>query len=410
MVLQFNPPDWLIQDYMNRPRPIDELANTVAGISNQYTQRRQQQQAQQLASAKNVIDLIAQDPELLKTPFGQRLMQQSGGGLGNYQPPSLSTAPVQSPTAPAQEQPFPQGSPTMNEPLPSPVIAHWNELMPQFKPQAVTPTAPMSASQPMAPTPQQIASMQGRGKLGQKALDVYGKGIGIEHTSLENEKLRNDLAKPPKGPLRPVTKKQALAEGVFDPTKEIIVDPSQESQGETKQERLGASLRKELTSSKQYQNLSMAKSAADNIALAAKDPGAYGDLATLFDYMKALDPTSVVREGEQDTFRKTGSFTQSMANTMTKLVNGQSITPEQRQEIVKYTRNRLRTAHNVYKNHAEPTLRQAKRIGADPLEVDPYYGQTFEHLTGEEGGNSAGLTPAEQAELAALEKRFGGKP
>lgn len=362
MALSFNPPEWLIQEYINQQNrnPIVEGLQGVAGVAKEYGQQKlQKQELENKTKDRKIAEFNAMKDYL---PEGDVPGAAQAAGL-NFpsQPPVLSTGTVPSPTAGVPDV---QGTPITQAPS---LIDRWN----------------------------------------QRSIPTSKAGLAKYKTGLETQKLQQELNKPPKGPLQTVTKRQAIDDGTFDPTKQMIVDPSQETQGETRQERLGSSLRKELTSSKPYQNLTMAKAAADNIAQAVKDPGAYGDLATLFDYMKSLDPISVVREGEQETFRKTGSFTQSMANTMNKLVNGQTITPEQRTEILKYTQNRLKTSHNVYKNHSEPTLRQAKRIGADPLEVDPFYDQNFEHLIGADTpAPVSGLAHLSTKELMDLRKKM----
>lgn len=378
MALEFRPPEWLLQEYVNRRRPQDEIADQLDKISQQQMAQRQQQVSNQNAASKNLIDLIGNDPELLKTPLGQRVMKQSGVDLGGYQPPTVSSGTAQSPSV----QPPTQTAGTAPD-SGSPIISHWNSM--QGGGQTEIPTAPDVLNQ--------LGTLENRGKLGQKAISNY-------KTTLETAKLAKELGKPDKGPLKTVTKEQAISNGVFDPTKEIIVDPSQATTAETKQERLGSSFRKELTSSDPYKKLVASKTAAENIEKAVNDPGAYGDLGMLFDYMKALDPISVVREGEQEMFKKTGSFTQSMANTMNKIVNGQTVTPEQRKEVLKYAKNRLRTAHDQYKNHAEPTLRQSKRLGVDPLEVDPFYGQSFD-APEQTGQAKSFLKPGEEDAYAA---------
>lgn len=45
MALQFNPPEWLIQDYMTRRRPQDELADQLDRMSQQAVAERQRNQA-----------------------------------------------------------------------------------------------------------------------------------------------------------------------------------------------------------------------------------------------------------------------------------------------------------------------------------------------------------------------------
>lgn len=169
--LQFQPPpDWLIQNYINRQNPVAEGINSMLPALQAYTQARQQKQANKLAAGKNVIDLIAQDPELLKTPMGQSFLKDSGGSLGDYQPPTMSTGTVPSsqteqPAAPT-EQPTAGTSPTPG----SPIIDHWNQSSTN------QPSSNGSGQLPPTPTPDQIMRLMGRGKLGKAAVSDYKIG------------------------------------------------------------------------------------------------------------------------------------------------------------------------------------------------------------------------------------------
>lgn len=49
MALQFNPPSWLIQDYYNRKRPVDNLADTLRQISRDVLEQRQANRRDRLA-------------------------------------------------------------------------------------------------------------------------------------------------------------------------------------------------------------------------------------------------------------------------------------------------------------------------------------------------------------------------
>ncbi len=216
--LQFQPPpESLIQNYINRPQPAEIASQGLQQGLQGYLQFKQQEASQRSAATKSVIDLIAQDPELLNSPFGKRLLKQSGGDLGGYQPPSLSTGTAPSPSA-APQSPTPsptmtpmdaQGNPVappqgpMNAPqqgpqMPgqsvappasgmgsaSPIIDHWNATMGAgqgAQPQASAPPiqAPTPSAVPPAPSQAQIQGIMGRGKLGKSAVEDYGKGLDI---------------------------------------------------------------------------------------------------------------------------------------------------------------------------------------------------------------------------------------
>lgn len=85
------------------------------------------------------------------------------------------------------------------------------------------------------------------------------------------------------------------------------------------------------TESKDFSTVRMAH---DRVAVSAKDPSAAGDLSLLYNYMKILDPNSVVRETEFAQAAKSGSLPQQIQAAATKVVNGQRLTPEQRSDFV----------------------------------------------------------------------------
>lgn len=72
----------------------------------------------------------------------------------------------------------------------------------------------------------------------------------------------------------------------------------------------------------------------NSVAAAAQDPTPAGDISLIFAYMKMLDPTSVVREGEFATAQNAGSIPTSIQNIWNKAVQGTRLTPEQRTDFV----------------------------------------------------------------------------
>lgn len=66
----------------------------------------------------------------------------------------------------------------------------------------------------------------------------------------------------------------------------------------------------------------------------SKGSGA-GDLAIVYGYMKMLDPTSVVREGEFATAEKTAGIPQQIVGMYNKVLNGQRLAPDVREEFMK---------------------------------------------------------------------------
>ena len=54
----------------------------------------------------------------------------------------------------------------------------------------------------------------------------------------------------------------------------------------------------------------------------------------IFAYMKTQDPTSVVRESEFEIAQSLGSFPQRIQASVSKVIDGQRLTPPQRQDLI----------------------------------------------------------------------------
>lgn len=132
---------------------------------------------------------------------------------------------------------------------------------------------------------------------------------------------------------------------------------------------LKARIMGDITKSKEYQDYKTTNKTVQNLIKAANTGSPYSDLSTLFDYMRSLDPTSVVREGEQETFRKTGSLSDKVSNALNKIATGQTLLPEQRQEIIDFARKRLGTSKNSYDSFLNPYRVMAAQQNYDLDEI-----------------------------------------
>ena len=71
----------------------------------------------------------------------------------------------------------------------------------------------------------------------------------------------------------------------------------------------------------------------------ASDQTAAGDIALIFNYMKMLDPGSVVREGEFATAQNAGGVDAKVYNLYNQLMTGERLKPEQRKMFTKQAEN-----------------------------------------------------------------------
>lgn len=72
----------------------------------------------------------------------------------------------------------------------------------------------------------------------------------------------------------------------------------------------------------------------EKLLSSSKQKSAAGDMSMIFTYMKILDPTSVVREGEQATAKQAGAVPDKILNLYNKAVTGQKLTKDQRADFV----------------------------------------------------------------------------
>lgn len=94
------------------------------------------------------------------------------------------------------------------------------------------------------------------------------------------------------------------------------------------------SLRKEFDQSPDVKSFQTVATQYDVInRLASAPPTAPNDVSMIFAYMKVLDPTSVVREGEFATAQNTVGLPGQVVNAYNKALNGQRLSPNQRHEF-----------------------------------------------------------------------------
>lgn len=132
-------------------------------------------------------------------------------------------------------------------------------------------------------------------------------------------------------------------------------------------------LRKELSKSEEGQKLVSRADSYENLRNFLNNPSAYGDLGVMFAYMKALDPGSVVREGEQRLFMTSTSVPQYARNAVWRAISGESLSEEQRRIAKEGIGYLWRNSYNAYKARKRPIERQAEKEGLDMSQIDPYY-------------------------------------
>jgi len=95
----------------------------------------------------------------------------------------------------------------------------------------------------------------------------------------------------------------------------------------------------------------------------AADPTAAGDIALIFNFMKMLDPGSVVREGEFATAQNAAGVPDRLRNSLNKLLSGERLNPKQRQDFIKQSSNVFKSSEKRQKTRLEQFVSLGKRFG-----------------------------------------------
>jgi hypothetical protein len=139
----------------------------------------------------------------------------------------------------------------------------------------------------------------------------------------------------------------------------------------TKMNKSISDFRKEFTGLKSVKDFSDISFSFSRVVSSAKDPSAAGDLALIFNFMKVLDPGSVVREGEFATASNAGGVDDRVRNIYNRVIEGTRLTEKQRADFVDRARRLYSGAEDQYMNLAGQYSNFAKNAGLVPEQVIP---------------------------------------
>lgn len=111
------------------------------------------------------------------------------------------------------------------------------------------------------------------------------------------------------------------------------------------------------------------KRAYGRIRASAKDPSAAGDLALIFNYMKLLDPGSVVREAEFATAQNAAGVPDQIRNIYNRVLSGERLGEAQRGDFVDRA---SRLFNDAVQGHNEVAMRYqglAQQYGLNPENI-----------------------------------------
>lgn len=382
MVLQFRPPEDLINAYLNRPSAGQIASSGIQQALQTYVQNKLQQQ--QLASLegqrkagefKAIADYIpeAQIPSVAKN---------YGINIPSFTPPTPSTGTAPSPTA---GLPDASGAPVTSAP-PSIVQAHVDA---GFNP---------------------------------LNLPTSRAGLAKYKSGLETQKLQKDLEKPEKGPLKTVTKEQTLAEGTFDPTKQIMVEPPasrldigiKESQQQDKLEEQYRKSFQQIRGDPALKRTEEQRDAAAVVYNRIKDVKAQGQILNPIDYIDSLGQIYKARTGTAPTETVLKEARQATAKgqfgkAFTYLTGQQA--PATTEDIMNSLQDMAlhmgEQADKFHDGYMRSRMRPPKGLAHDRVEnIHAERGMSFAEATDQmpKASKKSFLKPGEEAEYEAYRK------
>ena len=131
----------------------------------------------------------------------------------------------------------------------------------------------------------------------------------------------------------------------------------------------GTKLRKEyMDETKPFTDL---RTNYQKITASSQDTTGASDIALVYSFMKMLDPTSVVREGEFATAANAGGVDARVMSLYNSALNGQKLSPQIRQEFVQQAGRQFTAQAQTYQQIKKKYEGIAQEYGLDPALVAP---------------------------------------
>lgn len=113
------------------------------------------------------------------------------------------------------------------------------------------------------------------------------------------------------------------------------------------------------------------------VQASAREPSAAGDLSLIFNYMKILDPGSVIRESEFAQAAAAGSYGDRIAGLVQRATNGQRLSDNVREDFVDRADKLFKAQLSSYTKLEDEYRRIAKERGIEPSNVIIDYAGDF---------------------------------
>lgn len=127
---------------------------------------------------------------------------------------------------------------------------------------------------------------------------------------------------------------------------------------------------------------------------AYRNPSPKGDIAMVYSMVKALDPESVVREGEISLLEANRSIPDTIKGYARKLATGESLLPHERADMMEQARRLTMNDYQATRGIMSQYQRFATPLGLDPEKdvPDPYAGIDFSPKKFDGGGKTVKRT------------------
>lgn len=107
----------------------------------------------------------------------------------------------------------------------------------------------------------------------------------------------------------------------------------------------------------------------ERVKASAADPSPAGDLALIFNYMKILDPGSVVRESEFANAAATGAWGELLKAAGLKVIEGVRLSPKMRADFLNRAGRLSNAQQNTQKDLINRYTKLSNRFGLNPQDV-----------------------------------------
>lgn len=174
-----------------------------------------------------------------------------------------------------------------------------------------------------------------------------------------------------RGPAAVVPVADPAGDPVFSPKADDLKAAGEKAATDAanKKTELESKYRTELLGLQPVKEYQLAAIGRDKVRSAAKDLSGAGSLAVIFGYMKTLDPTSTVREGEFANAQNAGGVPERIRNAWNSALDGNKLTPEMRAEFVASAESQFKAYEARAKQLMDGYKKLAAENGVDPSRV-----------------------------------------